>query len=176
MMREQARTLEGLRTAIHMEIDGKEYYQKLSSRSGNQLGAELLQRLAAEEDVHRREFEQIYRSIQMNNNWPRVDFKPDSGKTLQTIFAEATSKLGIEFKSFGGELDALQTALQMEMITYEFYRLHSKDAIYPAEKDLYDAVSGEERMHHLILLDYYEFLKSPAAYFVRTEHPSLDGG
>ncbi|GAH21770.1 unnamed protein product, partial [marine sediment metagenome] len=29
---------------------------------------------------------------------------------------------------------------------------------------------------HLVLLDYYEYLKDPAGWFVRKEHPSLDGG
>jgi hypothetical protein len=37
-------------------------------------------------------------------------------------------------------------------------------------------VAAEEREHHLILLDYYEYLKDPAGWFVKKEHPSLDGG
>jgi hypothetical protein len=37
-------------------------------------------------------------------------------------------------------------------------------------------LAAQEGEHHLILLDYYEFLKDPAAWFVQKEHPSLDGG
>jgi len=36
--------------------------------------------------------------------------------------------------------------------------------------------SAEEREHHLILLDYYEYFKEPAGWFVRQEHPSMDEG
>jgi hypothetical protein len=36
-------------------------------------------------------------------------------------------------------------------------------------------VASEEKEHYLILLDYFEYLKDPAAWFVQKEHPSLDG-
>ncbi|GAI26187.1 unnamed protein product, partial [marine sediment metagenome] len=42
--------------------------------------------------------------------------------------------------------------------------------------DFYETLAAEEREHHLILLDYYEYLKDPAGWFVKKEHPSLDGG
>jgi len=38
MATEQNKTLDGLKTAIQMEIDGKKYYLKASQASGNQLG------------------------------------------------------------------------------------------------------------------------------------------
>ncbi len=60
---ERIKTLEALQIAVQMEIDGKEYYQKASQTSGNQLGRELFQSLAAEEDIHRQEFEAIYNAI-----------------------------------------------------------------------------------------------------------------
>ena len=54
---EQARTMKALQTAIQMEIDGKAYYLKASQQSGNELGKKLFRTLAAEEDIHRQEFE-----------------------------------------------------------------------------------------------------------------------
>ena len=44
------------------------------------------------------------------------------------------------------------------------------------ERVFYQALSAQEKEHHLILLDYYEYLKDPAAWFVEKEHHSLDGG
>lgn len=41
MKNEQARTIEVLHTAIQMEVDGKEFYQKASRRSSNKLAKEL---------------------------------------------------------------------------------------------------------------------------------------
>ncbi len=173
---EQAKTLDALKIAIQMEIDGKEYYLKTSQKSDNKLGKELLKRLAAEEDIHRRKFTEIYKAVQSKKAWPSTNFKPDGGKRLRTIFAEATDKMGSMVKAPASELDAVKTAMDMENKTYDFYKSQSQKVAYDAEKNYYEMIAAEEHEHHLILLDYYEYLKNPASWFVKKEHPSLDGG
>jgi len=66
--------------------------------------------------------------------------------------------------------------MDMESKTYDFYKSQVKKATYAAEREFYETLAAEEREHHLILLDYYEYLKNPAGWFVKQEHPSLDGG
>ncbi len=175
MKNEQDKTLEALRVAIQMEIDGKAYYQKASRSSDNQLGRGLFQSLAAEEDIHRQKFEEIYSAIRSEKAWPATDFEPDGGKKLRTIFARATKEIGSSIKSLATELDAIQTAMDSENKTYDFYKSQGANATYDAERDFYETLAVEEREHHLILLDYFEYLKDPAGWFVKTEHPSLDG-
>jgi rubrerythrin len=176
MITEQDKTLEALQIAIQMEIDGKEYYLKASQESGNELGKKLLEALAAEEDIHRQKFEQIYNAIRNTKAWPVTDFQPDGGKRLRTIFARATEAIGSNIKALATELDAIQTAMGMENETYDFYKRQGESATHDAERDFYHAVAAEEREHYLVLLDYYEYLKDPAGWFVTKEHPSLDGG
>ena len=176
MAEEKDRTLEAVKIAIQMEIDGKEYYQKASEESSNELGKKLLQQLAAEEDVHRRKFEQIYDAIRSKKAWPAIDFQPDGGRGLRTIFARAIAEMDSSVKPLSTELDAVKTAMDMESKTYDFYKSQIPNAAYDAERDYYEALATQEREHHLILLDYYEYLKDPAGWFVQKEHPSLDGG
>jgi rubrerythrin len=176
METEQGKTLEALQVAIQMEIDGKEYYLKASQESGNKLGKQLLQSLAAEEDVHQQKFKQIYDAIHNQKAWPVTDFQPDGGKRLRTIFARATEEIGPKIKAPATELDAIQTAMSMENKTYDYYTHQGENAAYDAEQDFYQTVAAEEKEHYLILLDYYEYLKDPAGWFVTKEHPSLDGG
>jgi len=173
---EQVKTLEALQIAIQMEIDGKGYYQKASQSSDNQLGRQLFQSLAAEEDIHRQKFEEIYDAIRSKKAWPETDFQPDGGKRLRTIFARATEEMGANVKAPTTELEAIQTAIDMENKSYDLYKSRSQTAIFDTDRNLYEALAAEEREHHLILLDYYEYLKDPAAWFVEKEHPSLDGG
>ena len=66
--------------------------------------------------------------------------------------------------------------MDMENKTYDFYQSQVKIATDDAERGFYQALMAQEREHQLVLLDYYEYLKDPAAWFVKTEHPSLDGG
>ena len=176
MVTEQDKTLAALQIAIQMEIDGKKYYQEMSQSSENRLGRELFQSLAAEEDIHRKKFEEIYNALRNKKAWPRTDFQPDGGKRLRTIFARATEEVGPNVKSLATESDAVQTAMSMENKAHDFYESQGEIAGYEAEKYFYQTVAAEEREHNLILLDYYEYIKDPASWFVAKEHPSLDGG
>jgi rubrerythrin len=176
MTTEYDKTLKGLQVAIQMEIDGKEYYLKASRESANELGKKLLEKLASEEDQHRQRFERIYDAIKEKRGWPKVDFEPDGGRTLRTIFARATEEMGSGVKALKTELNAVETAMTMENKTFDYYTRQGAEAKHDAERDFYFAVAGEEREHYLILLDYYEYLKDPAAWFVDKEHPSLDAG
>ncbi len=176
MVTEQDKTLEVLQVAIRMETDGKEYYLKASRESGNELGKKLLESLAREEDTHREKFVEIYSTIRGKKAWPLIDFQPDGGKRLRTIFATTTEKIDSNIKAPATELNAVQIAMDMESKTYDFYESRREKATYNAERDFYETLAAEEREHHLILLDYYVYLKDPAGWFVKKEHPSLDGG
>ena len=176
MTKEQDKTLKALQDAIQMEIDGKEFYLKASQASNNELGKKLLEKLADEEDMHRQVFEDIYKDISENQHWPGTELHHDSGRGLRTIFARALEEMETDVKAIPTELDAVQTAMSMENKTYDFYKSRSSKATYAAEKRFYEALAVQEGEHHRVLLDYYEFLKDPAAWFVQKEHPSLDGG
>ena len=176
MTGEQERALKALKQAIQMEIDGKEYYLKASQRASNELGNQLLQSLAAEEDIHRKVFEDIFNNISKKRGWPRKEFPADHGRALRTVFANTIDNMDEDIKSMPEELDAVKKAMEMENETFDFYREQGKQAVYDAEKQLYEALAGQEEEHHRVLLDYYEFLKNPSAWFVQKEHHSLDGG
>jgi rubrerythrin len=177
MTGEQDTTLGALQIAIKFEIDGKAFYLKASRASQNELGKKLLEKLAGEEDEHRRDFESIYQNIRAAKGWPeKVTYKGDGGRSLRTVFAVALETMDQGVNSLATELDTIQTAMAMENKTYDFYKERSGKATYGAEKQFYEDVAMQEEEHHRVLLDYYEFLKNPAAWFVEKEHPSLDGG
>ncbi len=176
MVTEQDKTLEAIQTAIQMEIDGKEYYQKASQSSDNQLGKELFQSLATEEDIHRQKFESIYNAIRNKRAWPEAHLLPDQGRRLRTIFAKATEKIGSNIKAPATELDALQTAMDMENKTYDFYKSQSQNTDYEVGRNFYETLATQERGHHQVLLDYYEYLTDPSGWFVKKERHSLNGG
>ena len=176
METEQNKTLETLQIAIQMEIDGKEFYQRESQSSGNQLGKELFQSLAAEEDIHRQKFKEIYSAIGRKKAWPKTDIQPDKGKRLRNVFAQATRTVDSAITVLDTELDAVKTAMDMENKTHDYYKNQNRTATYDAERDFFELLAAEEKEHSLVLLDYYEFLKDPAAWFVAKEHPSLDAG
>lgn len=173
---EQDKTLKGLKIAIQMEIDGKDYYLKASNNSKTEPGKKLLASLAVEEDSHRQKFEEIYDTMQKKGNWPTPDYKSSESKKNGTTFSIATNKTKIGLTDNDTELSAVQIAMDMENKTYDYYKNQANFSTYDAEKRFYDKIAAEERGHYLALLDYYEYLKDPASWFVKGEHTSLDGG
>lgn len=176
MVDEQVKILEGLQTAIRMETDGKTFYLKASRGSGNEIGRELLESLAAEEDIHRRKFEEIYQVVRSKKGWPEIDASPGKGEKPETIFARATEALDTGKRALDTELEAVQTAMTMENRSFDFYKAQSRRAQYDTQRAFYDALAAQERGHHQVLQDYYEYMVDPVSWFVGKEHPSLDGG
>lgn len=176
MSKEEEKTIQALQYAIQMEIDGKTFYQKASRESGNEMGKKLLETLANQEDYHRQKFEQIYENIRKTHGWIEIDFQPDGGKTLRTIFARELEKPNPKSKVNRTELDDVQKAMEIEDKSYDYYHSQAENTGPGAEHDFYETIAAEEKEHKLVLLDYYEFLKDPAAWYVKTEHPSMDGG
>jgi rubrerythrin len=176
MAGEQQTTLAALKTSIQMEIDGKEFYLKSADSSANDLGKQLLKRLSEEEDIHRQVFEKIYKNISANLGWPEKTVSFDSGRRLKTIFAKATAAMAANPSAIPSEMDAIQTGMTMENKTYDFYVKRAGLAAFPGEKKFYEEIAAQEKEHHRILLDYYEFLTDPAAWYKFKEHQMVDGG
>ena len=86
MISEKENTLEGLRVAVQMEVDGKEFYLKASRESSNEMGRKLLESLSVEEDQHRQHQRdkrtrldqvglptvQCVEPLQAHGEWPEV--------------------------------------------------------------------------------------------------------
>ncbi len=171
---EQQNTLDALKAALQMEIDGKEFYTRAAQESRDELGKKLLTALASEEDHHRQVFVRIYEAIRDKKGWPDVDFKPDGGRSLQTIFTGAGNQSEVKLRASENELAAVTKARAMEGRTYDFYHSRKQQASDPAEREFYESLAGQEQQHNLVLADYHEYLINQVGWFVSKEHPSLD--
>lgn len=175
MGNEQAKTIEVLQLAVQMEVDGKEFYRKASKKSSNKLAKELFRQLANEEDIHRKKFVEIYKAFKRGQNWPDVEPPSEKGEKIKSLFAKATKALGSNFRVAEPEFEAIKIAMDMEVKSYNLYHSQSKESTLPVEKRFYQTLAGEERGHHLALLDSYEYLSDPVGWFTKKEHWSLDG-
>ena len=175
MPTEKDKVTEAAKYAIQMEIDGKAFYLKAAQASSSAVGKNLMESMAKEEDYHRSKFEHVYETACKTGACPIVEFQADNGRTLRTIFARELEKPTLKTAAANSELEAIKLAMDMEDKSHDFYHRRGTQATAGAEKDFYQAVAAEEREHKLILTDYYEYLKDPGGFFVKTEHPSLDG-
>jgi rubrerythrin len=173
---EQYKTIEGLKLAIQIEIDGKKYYEEAADKSVNKLGKQLFEWLAGEEDKHRNRFEQIYDSMKDKRHWPKIKIEPDGENRARNVFKEAAREIPVKSADIDAEQKIIVKALEIEDKTYNLYDERGKTAVHVAEKNFYRALAAEERGHYLALTEYREYLIDPAGYFTITERHSLDGG
>ncbi len=176
MATEQEGLLQVLRLAIDMETEGQKYYLQASWQSSSAMGRELLKSLAAEEDRHKQIFTGIYEAVRNQKAWPVIDLPVDRGKILRSIFTQGSLAGATATGARSSELDAVEVAIEMEVKSNSFYTSESRNARNDTEREFYRKLADEEHQHHLILLDYYEYLKDPAQWFRAKEHSSLDGG
>lgn len=173
MAKDQEATLKALETALQMEIDGKEFYNRAAASSSSEIGKKLLSTLAAEEDIHRKAFASIYESMREKKGWPDVSYHTDGGANIRTVFNDAIKnkeKLG----ALTTEMEAVVTARQMEAKTFDFYTSQAETSTDPTQIEFFKQLAAQEQEHNLVLTDYYEYLQNPESWFVKMEHPTLD--
>jgi len=167
--------MDALEIAIKMEIEGKEFYQKASEKSGDTLGKALFQRLAKEEEFHAAKAREIATALAEGEKPLAIEESLDSGKKLNSIFAKAKREIEPRQEVASSEFEAIKIALDMEEKTRKFYEEQSEKAENEFERRFFKALTGEERGHYLSLIDYQEYLTDPTNWFTKSEHISLDG-
>lgn len=169
---EYERIAKCLQYAIQMEIDGKDYYLKTSGQCRDEVGKKLLAALAAAEDVHRQQFESIFEAARLKQSWPEIALPPATN--VRTIFSETMARAKLGAAGLATEMAEVDKAIGMETASYDYYMDQSRKAAPGLEKEFFEAVAAEEHVHQMTLLDYKEYVDDPAAWFVKTEHPSFD--
>lgn len=175
MKESQAGIIEAVKYAIQMELDGKKFYTLSGKESTNKVGKELFSWLAEQEDLHRKRFEDIYKSIVEKKRWPATDIKAIKHMPFITVFGDAIKKAGTSFKAHANEFTAVDTAMEMEIKSRDYYKDRADKAEADVEINFFTTISAEEQGHYLSLVDYKEYMTDPAGWFTRTEHHSLDG-
>lgn len=175
-MKEQSeRISQALKAAVQMEEEGKKFYNKSGEGCDNLLAKNLFLHLAKAEDIHIRKINEVYKAVRSKSAWPQKETVFKQEKSLKSVFREAVDEMGKSCQIASSELEALKTAMTLEDKSYSFYTSRTAEATSSAEKSFYQALAGEEREHHLLLLDSYEYLIDPSSWFLKNERWGLDG-
>ena len=175
MKDEFASLIETVKFSIRMELDGKKFYTAAGKQSANRLGKELFSWLATQEDLHRAKFEAIYQSIAEKKGLPLEHITLNKTSGIGTLFREAVKATGKTVKAQKSEMDAVESALDLETKSRDYYKKQAAASKSDIVRRFLSAVSAEEHGHYLALIDYKEYMADPADWFTRTEHHLLDG-
>jgi len=167
--------METLQSALKIELREKGYYQAAAANSVSPLAKQLFERLAMEEDEHAKRFKAIEAEISQGKGWPDIEAPAWAGAYLKKVTSQYKSVAPAQVKVGRSELDAMKAAMTNELHAYDMYRTRAAETDSEGEKKFYITLAGEERMHHLALLDSYEYLTDPAGWHTVKEKWSLEG-
>jgi len=165
-----------LNTALKMEEDGKEFYEKAMADCSGELARNMFSALIKEEDVHIERIKRIYSSLNDNQEWTEEwrsvgVVQEDLGK----LFQKLASKQGKKIKAAKEELEAMDVGIDFEERSIKYYQDHLSKASAPQEKAFLERMVEEEKDHRTLLTDMKQFHSNPSAWFTEHEHHSLDG-
>ena len=167
---------ETLKKALAIELQEKGYYVKAAESAANPVAKQLFERLALEEDAHAKKFRAIEAELSKGKDWPQIDAPASGAAHLKAVVAAFNKGAAtVSAKVTRSELDALKEAMGKELQAYDMYRARAAETGSMWEKKFYTDLAGEERVHHLALLDSYEYLPAPAGWYTVKEKWTLEG-
>jgi rubrerythrin len=168
-----SKTETGLRGAIEMEEEGKQFYLQSAAKVKSILARKIFEELAAEEDHHIAVIKKIYQELAQDktlNRWVTTAHGPSN---LEKIFKESLIE---KAKAAEGDLEALRFGLDREQKSITYYETLANETGSFFEKRFYLTLSYEERGHFLRIMDGIEYLTDPAGWLYVSERDMVDGG
>lgn len=149
MSEEIEESKKALQTAIEIEIQGYDTFIKFAKTTENEAGRRVFNQLAKDEMRHREILEEQLNKLQAGQPWENVEI-PHS--VIEEVAPQIREK-AIETKgeTAVGELDALNTALDLEKKASTFFREQAKLTEIDEAKSLFLRLAEWEDTHYDII-------------------------
>ena len=166
--------IKALKDAVQMEIDGQKFYQQSAQAAKTPGTREIFDYLAVQEKYHIQKIQEIYQALEKDPQWSEAlaSFAPPHHQP--NVFAELLKK-GAMGQGDAGDLQALQTGMQLEEKSIAYYNKLAREAADPLERRFFLSLVNEERGHYLALLDFHNYLADPADWFYISQMGHVDG-
>jgi len=173
-----------LRRAMQLERDGYNFYMEAARRAISEKGGNMFRSLAGDEEKHLRLLLIEYNALESGQGW--ID--PTQALRQEFVINPANPDLpGEEYPepspvftparqpSLGGDVAALEFAMETEQLSYDLYRGAAKKELSPAAREVYLLLAREENRHYEILQSSREYLVNNQTWWDEEEHPFFEG-
>jgi len=167
--------LNALEVALNNEMREREFYLKNAERTNNPAGKTMFQQIAAEELEHYERLKQLAEIWGKQQKWPETIPLKVKQTTVSAILKDMVKKVSSLPKGDEDDLKSLETAINFEAKSFEFYAKLRDDCIDSREKDFFNLLSNIEREHYISLKDTQELMTDPGSWYQIKERTGLDG-
>ena len=141
---------EGLRIAVEIERRGEAFYHKAAKLSGNAQTVRILEQLASDEAVHKREFEKLIEKASVSDDM----YDEETNAYLSAIAADIVFPEGLmalRRAGFSSPQGAFLEAIQSEKDSILFYTELAEQACDAEAKRMFREIIMQERRHLHVL-------------------------
>lgn len=144
--------LEGLRIAAEMEKRGATFYERAARVSPSEEARTLLMALAADEKVHRSEFNRLYeRALERREEEEYEQYDEATNAYLTALAADIVFPGGLSQLARDGGLESpeaiLRTAIKSEEDSIAFYEAVARVSKDAATRAVFEGIAAQERVH-----------------------------
>jgi len=147
--------VKSLRTAIEVENNGLISFLKFARSTKDLTGKNMFIRLAMDEHEHRLILEKQLNNLLDGGEWQNIEIPPSEVEQLLPKLRDKQKQ--IKGESGMAELDALQTAIDLEKKAASFFREEAAKATNPEVKKMFNRLAEWEDSHYDLIqaeLDY----------------------
>ena len=163
MLSQQTEAIKALKTAIEVEDNGLVTFLKFARRTKDITGKNMFIRLAMDELEHRQILEKQLNKILEGGTWEAVEVPTSEIEQLRPAIREKQQRTRGE--SGLAEMDALNTALDLEKKAAAFFREKAEIIEEPEAKDLFVRLAEWEDAHYEIIQAELDSIKGTGFWF-----------
>ncbi|MEJ2627058.1 MAG: ferritin family protein [bacterium] len=152
-----------LKTAIAVEVNGRDTFTLLAHKTQNKNGKKMFEQLAKDEKEHQTILEQQLEHVSKNGTWKEIHIPASKVQSLVPKVREKQIKTKGEAKL--GEIDALNTALDLERKTAQFFRDQAEVVDDTQAKDMFLRLAEWEDSHFDLIQAQLDSVKNTGMWF-----------
>lgn len=160
----QAKELEKiLKTAIEVEINGMDTFSRLARETQNENGKKMFQRLSKDEKEHQDILEKQLEHLNKNGTWKEIQIPKSKIESLIPKIREKQIKT--KGKAKLGEIDALNTALDLERKAAQFFRDQANMVEDSQARQMFLSLAEWEDSHFDLIQAELDSVKNTGMWF-----------
>jgi len=152
-----------LKTAIEVENNGYDTFSRFARETQDDHGKKMFERLAKDEMEHRAILQTQLENLTGGGSWSSMQIPKSNVEKLIPRIRDKQKR--IKGESGIGELDALNTALDLERKAAEFFRSKAEEVGDPNAKDMFLRLAEWEDSHFELIMAELDNIKNTGLWF-----------
>ena len=168
--------INALEVALNNEVRERDFYLKNAARTSNSVGKAMFARIAEDETEHYERLKRLHEEWAVRGRWPETLPLIINQTNVRNILLNTLKNVDRAEACDANDREAVRIAAEFEEKGVIFYKDLAASSTDERERAFFELLSSIEYEHYLSLRDAQEYFEDPASWFVKTEHPTLDGG